>query len=263
MQVDKLHRRIVMDARVLHDQLAQVFPVTLFKQYEGRPISISAFVKRIDAITQQFNIKNILVYVDPVTKTDKRMFFSGEWLPECELPRGDSSADIRIMWHVSRLGKMMQFTAIEWRRIHFYYWTFVMHEMVHRHQDVERGPDGPSTRIYRPRGPGVVGAVAIAEQTYLGDYDEIEAHSHDIALELIAWFPSLDHDDAMRELRTQYTDPAISTYAYYERCFADAIGHPAIGVLDQKIRQWHVIMRANLDFYQTLELHRDGDPLIP
>ena len=260
MRIDSLHRRIMMDARVLHDRLTHVFPATLPKQYEKRRINVRALIKRIDAVTLEFNIKNSIGYFKPETKTDTRIFFTGEWLPECELPCEDSLADIRIGWQVSEIGKMMEFTAVSWRRLHFYYWTFVMHEMIHRHQDIQRGPDGPRTRVYRPMASD---AESIAEQKYLGDYDEIEAHSHDIALELLSWFPSLHYRDAVRELRAKYDDPSISTYAIYARCFQNAETHPALGVLEQKIRQWHTSMTSNLNFYRTLELYTDGTPLIP
>jgi hypothetical protein len=247
MRIEPLHRRIVMDARVLHERIHDIFPAELPAAYRDRAINIGAFIKRLNALTRPLNIYNEIS--DDRTARQTSISFSGEWLPECMLPANNESADIRIYWILHPRGHRQKFTAQDWQYAHFVFWTVVMHELAHRHQDVYRG-ETRTARVYRPHSSD---ASIQKDQLYLGDFDEIEAHAHDIAVEALHYYPELSLSAALTEMREPVEVPA-TTYPIYLKTFKNSAQHPALAVLHRKIRHWYTVMKRNLDFYRTLEL---------
>lgn len=254
MQLEAIHRRVIMDARVLQEAVAGVLPVKLPKQYQGKRFNLSSFLARLNAVTEPYGILNIIAgEPDDAKIPPNTTLLTGTWLPENLLPCANSTADIRLEWHVAPGCRRQQWTQREWAKRRFYFWTYVMHELVHRHQDVYRS-DGSFARVYQPWADK---EDMQNEQKYLGDYDEIEAHAHDVALEMRAWFPTANYRDALQAMKIElFSAPFTSTYSVYMRAFHQASGHPVLPVFHRKIKKWWLLMGQQEEFYRSL--HLDG-----
>ena len=258
MQLAALHRRVMMDTRVLHEAVNAVFPVKMPKRYRNRPFNLSAFLRQLNAVTEPLGVLNELVNERELPKGGVVM--TAQWLPEDHLPVNGSSADVRLEWHVHPHGHRQSWTQNLWGKRRFYFWSYLMHELIHRHQDVCRGvSQGQESlaRVYRAR---VENTVLKEEQTYLGDYDEIEAHAHDVALEMRAWYPDATYREALAQMKAEdpprgvVTCQTASTYAVYTRAFRTTPKHPALPVFHRKIKTWWHLMSTQPDFYQSLHL---------
>lgn len=253
MQLAAIHRRVMMDACVLQEALADILPAKIPKRYQGRTFNLSSFLARLNAVTEQYGILNVLAIELTGSKIPPNtVLLTGAWLPEDLLPQHNSSADIRLEWHVEPGNRRQRWTQKEWSKRRFYFWSYLMHEMIHRHQDVYRS-NGSFARVYRPWAEK---QDMQDEQTYLGDYDEIEAHAHDVALEMRIWYPTLSYRDAMHQMKNiDLPAPFHSTYTVYTRAFREAAQHPALSVFRRKIKQWWRLMGEQHTFYE--ELHFD------
>jgi hypothetical protein len=252
MQLAAIHRRVIMDARVLQEALADVLPVKLPKRYQGRAFNLSSFLARLNAVTEQYGIYNaISMEPEDARIPPNTVLLTGTWLPEDLLPQQGSSADIRLEWHVAPNHRRQRWTQKEWAKRRFYFWSYAMHEMIHRHQDVYRG-DGSLARVYRP---WAVKEDAQDEQKYLGDYDEIEAHAHAVAREMRTWSPDHTYREGIQQMKSDVLPaPFTSTYSVYMRAFRDAKQHPALPVFHRKIKQWWQLMGEQDEFYHFLHL---------
>jgi hypothetical protein len=258
MQLEALHRRVIMDARVIHEAVNTVFPAKMPKQYQGRAFNLSAFLRRLNATTESLGVVNDVVAEKKIPKNTVLM--TAQWLPEDCLPVNGSSADVRLEWNINTQSRRQTWTQKEWSKRRFYFWSYLMHELIHRHQDMYRGRmrgQESFARVYRAR---VESGILKEEQIYLGDYDEIEAHAHDVALEMRMWYPGSSYRDALVQMKMQapprgaITCQGSSTYVVYTRAFATTPKHPALSVFHRKIKTWWHLMGAQPDFYQSLHL---------
>lgn len=251
MKLDVLHRRILIDARAAHDALQSVLPVVMPKKYQHRKINVSAFVNRINRVTKDLNIHNYVILNSKAP--EERITFSGLWLPETDLPWKNSDADVRVEWNVHPSSRRIEFTYQSWRRFRFGYWGFLMHELLHRHQ-IDRRPS-QDARSYRPE--AAVQSIR-EEQEYLGDYDEIEAHAHDVAIEMMLLSPHASFTKALDVMRQQPPHYA-TTYNVYMQTFAGSPNHAATKVFSKKIKSWFALVKAEQAFYQSLQLEASWD----
>lgn len=250
MQLATIHRRVMMDTRVLQEALEEVFPVKMPKHYQGKMFNLSSFLSHVNRVTEEYGILNVItVEADDKQIPPNTVLLTGTWLPEDLLPHMGSTADIRLEWHVSPRHRRQRWTQKEWAKRRFYFWSYLMHEMIHRHQDVYRN-NGSFARVYRPWADR---KDVQDEQKYLGDYDEIEAHAHDAALEMRTWFPDLGYRDALQQIKAMaLPSPFTSTYSGYMRAFQHAPRHPVLPVFHRKIRKWWQLMGEQDEFYQAL-----------
>ena len=259
MQLAALHRRVIMDARVLHEAVNAVFPVKMPKRYQGHAFNLSAFLRRLNAVTEPLGVLNEAL---TGTGTPKHLVqMTAQWLPEDCLPHNGSSADVRLEWHMNAASRRQRWTQREWTKRRFYFWSYLMHELIHRHQDMYRGAmQGHESlaRVYRAR---VENTVLKEEQIYLGDYDEIEAHAHDVALEMRSWYPDASYRDALTQMKAETLSYGVgasqttSTYTVYMQAFRTTPKHPALTVFHRKIKTWWNLMGTYTEFYQFLGLN--------
>jgi hypothetical protein len=209
-------------------------------------MSLRSFIDRLNTVTEKFGIFN---EIQPDREVEVgQIVGTGLWLGGGELPENGSSADIRILFHVHPDSKRFKLTQAEWNRRRFYWWQLVMHELIHRHQDTAAQGH---TRVFRPWSTN---RDTKAEQEYYGDYDEIETHSHDAALELVLWWPHLNLRQAIREA-VQHSGRAVTpTYNYYMGAFAETPDHPAVKIYRRKLRIWYGLIKAAVDTYTFLEM---------
>lgn len=246
MRVDALHRRIVDDVCVLHSAVREHLPVQLPPQYQTRALSLRAFVDRLNSVTEKHGVFNEIetdLEVEP-----GQIVISGLWLDESELPENDSRADIRMLFHVHPDSKRFKLTAAEWQRRRFFWWQLVMHELIHRHQDTYRHT---KTRVFKA---WTTQRNLKVEQEYYGDYDEIETHSHNAAVELYVWWPDLSMRDAIAQATHYSGRLVVPTYNMYVAAFAETPAHPALRIFKRKLKAWYELIRKNNHIYHLLEL---------
>ena len=248
MRVDVLHRRLEHDINMLHPVVDSVFPVELPSQYLNRSMNIKSFIDRLNVVCKPFSIFNEIQY-DPA---EEGLKVSGLWLSTSELPENDSDADVRVLWHIHPNAKRRALGQLEWSRRRYFWWQVVMHELIHRHQDVYRTlreQHEPKTFL-----PQTTSRSLKESQVYLGNYDEIEAHAHNAALEFHSWWTGLSFRDAVMQSMS-YTGRVVEpTYNYYAVTFGDTPRHPAFKVFRKKVKSWHAIMAKRPDVYRAIRL---------
>ncbi len=248
MQLVALHGHVMQDSLVLLDATRAVLPEKLPPEYAGRSIYFASLLKRLNACTLPLGVYNTMV--EDVSMTPNEVKMTAEWRPYRTRVRKGQNADIRIRWHVHPLARRWVVTPTSWRHRRFYFWSFLMHELVHRHQDAARRKNTTSL-VFKPAAEE---KNLRAEQTYLGDFDEVEAYAHDIALEMVVWFPAMRYREAFQHMKTFHHRRITATYPGYAGVFGETPTHPAMRALRRKIHVWYRIMDQHRDTYQTLGL---------
>jgi hypothetical protein len=248
MRIDALHRRVSDDVKVMHEPMLTVLPVQLPARYLTGSMSLRSLIERLNAVSHQFNVHNEIQHDTDVAPGEIAM--TGLWLGADELPENDSSADIRVIWHVHQTTKKVVMTQAEWNRRRYYWWQMVMHELIHRHQDTYRTNEH-RTKVFRPWSTQ---RDVKEDQAYFGDYDEIETHSHDAAVEFFVWWHELSLRDAQHEAASYSGRIITPTYNRYLNAFIDSPKHPALKTYLRKLKAWHDRIKKHPDIYHLLEL---------
>lgn len=257
MRIDYLHRRVMRDAQTLYAVLENVVPAQLPTEYSGRAINLQSFLNRVNRETEPLRIWHDIIHPDvglmadrDIPNSEGSLHYMGEWLPRSYVKTTGHDADILIHWIVPQNGRRVTYTPATWRARRFTLWTYLMHEIVHRHQGA-MGTEARESRVYHPQ---TTDLHLKEERMYLGDYDEIEAHAHDVALEMLAWYPDLSFTAAMAEVRaSRYPKNSYATYPIYLRAFTDP-KHPAFRVFQKKIRAWYQMMSKDRQTYIEMSL---------
>ena len=241
MHVDALHRHMIMEAQSLHDSVKTFLTPTVPEDYAGRTITLQPFLNRLNRYTLPHRVFNAIKHESGITVEQGK--YCAEWLPK-HLQDG-IKADIRIYWLVDRTySRRVQVTPAIWKRWHNWFWYYTMHELIHRVQD-----------HHRPEADARVFAVDTEDQklkeqqTYLSDYDEIEAYSHDIAFEMHMHFPDLSYRAALEAVKRSGPSTPYNTYRMYRRSFAETPNHPTLRALHRKLPKWYASIETYRSFY--------------
>ncbi len=250
MHVTALHTRLARDIKQLHEVIDVLLPIHLPKQYENRSVNILSFLKRLNAMTELYGIHNRIKHDKDVHKG--RLCFSAWWYPKSILPVANSNANIHIRWHTNPCGHRISWSKSEWNRRRFFFWQYVMHELLHRYQNELRykycGRKSEALKF----APMASDSEQREMQEYLGDYDEIETYAFMTALEIYYWWPKYNVTEAC-DLALQYSGTAITpTYMFFMVSFDKT--SPVVKIFKRKIRAWYDVMRKNPDFYDRLQL---------
>jgi hypothetical protein len=248
MRVDTLHRRIVEDLRLMHTAVAPLLPEIMPGQYETHAMNLMSFLHRLNEVTSPLGVFNELE--DDLEVAPELVKITGLWLPSVTLPQNDSPADIRIIWHVHPTTRRVPLTHNEWSRRRYFFWQMFMHELVHRHQDVYR-PANSQVRVYRPTSEQ---RSVIKDQEYYGNFDEIEAHAYETALELVTWWAHLTYREAMAASLDYTGRLVVPTFRFYFCTFQDSPKHPALRHYKKKVKAWYHEIKRHLDVYTELNL---------
>lgn len=248
MNTGKLHRRVMADIEPMIDAVNRVLPVRMPKAYETRCINMVPFIKRLNAVTEPHNVFNEIAYDS--TLSLGQTVVSGIWLPKSDRPENGSNADVRILWHMHPKTRRLPLTPLKWDRRRSYFWSRLGHEVVHRHQDKLRSPDGDA-RNYRTQ---TEDRASREDQQYLGNYDELEAHAYDAAVELTSWCPGQSFASAVKVVTGVTGNAVIPTFNAYIDSFP--VGHPAILPFQRKVRAWWEQIQKCPEFYMKMALPR-------
>jgi len=243
-----LHNKIISDALRIHEVVEKVFPRKMPERYVEQSLYLAPFLARLNAVTVPLKVLNVLMNDATIVSHD--VLLSAIWYPKSPTTITRRSSDIHLQWHVHPREHRCHITPTIWRRQRFYFWTFLQHELAHRHQSADRDEDTASLQF----APVTDNAAMRKQQAYLGDFDEVEAWAHDIALEMVIWFPTLNCREAYTEMRNFHRTRVTATYPIYAGVFSETPTHPAMQALHKKIRAWYRIMDQHRDTYKTLGL---------
>lgn len=247
MRIQSLHRKVMRDMEAMIDVVNVALPVKMPLRYETRRMNVGAFTKRLNTITKKFGVLSEIEEDAEVPKGSSAL--SGAWYPEEMLPTNGSSTDVRLVWHPHPGCRRIKMSPSRWARARYYFWERLGHELVHRYQDLDRAPDS-QVRTFKVK---TTNPAAVKEQqTYFGDYDELEAYAHDSALELLTWWP----DCVLKESVgcASRVNGAIVWSTYHSYLSAFEVGHPARTHFRRKVKQWYHAMQGAPEFYAKLGL---------
>lgn len=245
MRVGTLHRKIVADVEALYSACGHLWPVVIPEHYT-RPFSLKVFVRRLNKLTEPLGVFNEIKLDWEMPPGEVQL--AGLWLYKSNLPENGSSADLRLLWHVHPSTKKVQFSQVEWNRRRFRFWQMLMHELVHRYQGYR------DTRVYSPRSQQ---RDIKEDQEYYGSVDEIEAHSHNAAMELFVWWGALSYKNAVTEAMSYSGRILDPTYSKYDSVFCQTGRrplHPAMKHFERKVKAWYDVMVKYPEIYNALEL---------
>ena len=209
---------------------------------------ITPFLSRLNKVTIPFKVHNEIIEDINVDPTGLEL--TAQWSPTRLKTRPRRRVDIHIEWHVHPRGRRCGVQTEDWQRRHFYFWTYLMHELAHRHQNIHRPDDALSQKFIPTADDDDLWDL----QKYLGDFDEVEAYAHDIALEMVVWFPTLGYREALVEIKKFHHNLVNGTYPLFALAFVKAPKHPAMVLLFKKIQEWYRIMDTQRDIYRALQL---------
>ena len=206
-------------------------------------------LSRLNEVTTPFKLNNELV--EDTTLDSTGLQLTAQWCPTRLKTRPRRRIDIHIEWHVHPRGHSYGVHTSDWQCRHFYFWSYVMHELAHRHQNNHRSGDACSQKFI----PTANDDDELWDlQKYLGDFDEVEAYAHDIALEMVVWFPTLGYRAAFAQVKKFRHNLVNGSYPLFAIAFVKAPKHPAMLLLGKKIQEWYRIMDTQRDIYQALQL---------
>ena len=249
MQLLTLHKKITDDALSMRKAVENVLTPMSQQRYRGPSMYLAPFLSRLNEVTIPFKVHNELV--EDITVDSTGLQLTAQWSPAWLQTRPRRRIDIHIEWHVHPRGRCCGVHASDWQRRHFYFWAYLMHELAHRHQNNHRSGDACSQKFI----PTANDDDELWDlQKYLGDFDEVEAYAHDIALEMVVWFPTLGYRAAFAEMKKFHHKLINASYPLFAVAFDKTPKHPAMLLLLKKIRGWYRIMDTQRDIYQALQL---------
>ena len=248
MQLLTLHKKITDDALSMRKAVESVLTPMSQQRYRGPSMYIAPFLSRLNEVTTPFKVNNELV--DDTTLDPTGLQLTAQWWPTRLKARPRRRIDIHIEWHVHPRGHSYGVHTSDWQCRHFYFWSYVMHELAHRHQNNHRSVDVLSQKFI----PTADDEDLWDLQKYLGDFDEVEAYAHDIALEMVVWFPTLGYRAAFAQMKKFQHELINASYPLFAIAFDETPKHPAMLLLRKKIQGWYRIMDTQRDIYRALQL---------
>ena len=248
MQLLTLHKKITDDALSMRKAVESVLTPMSQQRYRGPSMYLAPFLSRLNEVTIPFRVNNELV--EDITVEPTGLQLTAQWWPTRLKTRPRRRIDIHIEWHVHPQGRSCGVQTEDWQRRHFYFWSYLMHELAHRHQNNHRSEDVLSQKFI----PTADNEDLWDLQVYLGDFDEVEAYAHDIALEMIVWFPTLGYRSAFAQMKKFQHELINASYPLFATAFDETPKHPAMLLLLKKIQAWYRIMDTQRDIYRALQL---------
>lgn len=120
-----------------------------------------------------------------------------------------------------------------WNQFSFELSQTIQHEMVHRDQNKNRSSDFIS-KIYKFEKNGD------SEREYLSNCDEIDAYSHDIALEVYHFYKKKKYSDVFSKISRK---KHCKSYQIYEKCFQGSNWTHIKKKLLKKTYKWLVLRK--------------------
>lgn len=251
MRVDALHRRLTNDVKCIHDAITHLWPEDLPAKYTDHSINLQSFLNRLNEYTESFGIHNRIKH-DPEMKQGV-VVNSAWWYHQDILPIAGATADIHILWHTHPHGHRIHWDKSTWYRRRFFFWQFIMHELIHRYQAEFRKRDhGPRAGAMQFAADARDSTKEREMQEYLGDYDEVETYAFMTALEVFSWWPEYSLQEAFQQ-SLQYTGRTITpTFNFFTVCFEK--NAPAVKTYKRKTRAWLAMMKKHPEVYAMLRL---------
>jgi hypothetical protein len=125
---------------------------------------------------------------------------------------------IDIVLHFHEGNRCFNFTKRTWREFRFLLSQVLQHELIHKSQYSYRAElnSGGVCLYYDIKG----GEKSDKEMMdYLAELDEIDAYSHDIAMEILEYYPNIDPYEVLRTINRR---KKLWSWNYYKDAFKDS-----------------------------------------
>jgi hypothetical protein len=201
----------------------------------NKPVGISYLKRVIKSALKDYKV-NFRTYED--LKIDSNHFVVTGWfIPE----EDDDDADInpiQLNCHMKADCDVVEFdTEDRWHMFKFRIIQTLMHELIHQIQYQIRDGENIDGRLcYRSK---ELRKRRKEYQEYLGDYDEIQTHSHDLYMEMKQYYPGLTVDEIFSLPSTYFTPNDVTTLYSYYREFKHNKKVAPIKKLKQFTKEWH------------------------
>jgi len=156
------------------------------------------------------------------------VYMGGAYYPSSDQD-GKKCIEINFNYDLSRAP--LNLTRLRMHRISVLFADTMLHEIIHMKQ--YRSRDHEANSSYPSQVPN---QKKRNEQSYLGNPDEIEAYSFNIACELLRKY-KLDQQKALEHLDLEYR-PAKDNFSKYLRIFDKDYSHPVIIKLKKLVRYY-------------------------
>lgn len=140
---------------------------------------------------------------------------------------------ISLTVHVDPKREVMEFTDSVYRRFMFRVAQTLHHECIHAEQMERRAHlmerrvnVQPSKRMSKEQRK---------HMQYLSDHHEIEAYAHDIAMEIVTFYPRCDPMNVIKRIDAKRY---LTTYRYFSRAFLNTEWESVHDLLIKKIMKW-------------------------
>lgn len=122
----------------------------------------------------------------------------------------------------------------DWNTFKFNLTQTLVHEMIHQYQNIRReNSTWIKHYLIEPKGP----MHKLSERVYLSDVDEVDAYSHDLAMEIKFYYPNESVNSVLNKIRNK---KMLSTYKLYNNAFRTTDWFNIRKVLLKKTYKWLV-----------------------
>ncbi len=249
MRVDILHKCLIRDVTKLQQALKDVLPPVLPTKYQHRSINLRSFLKQLNAQTEPLGVHSRTTYDKDVERGS--MQHSAFWYPKELLPHAGSHCDIHIRWHIHKWSRI-RWTPEEWQRRRYFFWQFLMHELIHRYQGQWRAKYVGAKSDSLHFAPAAPEHKNRDEQIYLGDFDEVETFAFMAALEFHTWWQFPTKSEYVHAAYDCIDEHVTPTYQYYTSAFDQ--NAPVVRRFRRKVWMWHQLMTAEPTIQKLLHL---------
>ena len=120
------------------------------------------------------------------------------------------------------------------RRTLFHISQTVQHELIHKAQNQRRDPETFTHDFFQPINHRKTGAQK-SQIEYLSMFDEIDAFGHDIAMEIVHYYPNHDPYDVLKNIKDYRL---LFSYRYYLKTFKGTRWTIIHDKLLRKVHKW-------------------------
>jgi hypothetical protein len=122
---------------------------------------------------------------------------------------------VMVEFSISKKDRVM--VIDNWDDFKFLFTQVLQHELIHRYQFLQRDKSDIEYEIPTPADYRLFDSISIEEEReYLTDSDEIDAYAHDIAMEILYYYPHKNPVDVLRRIDKVRK---VWTYSYYKKTF--------------------------------------------
>jgi hypothetical protein len=218
----------------LSRQLDEDFNDCLSSVPVGQPVAVRSLRRMISPIAQKYNINLVIGTQFKDIPRHKKYPFLVQGFYYAEIPKNRSDILVRLdFWpgtshFVATRSLLSRFT--------FALSSVIQHELIHKDQ-FKRKSLARFEKVYYPiQKNKTISEKKLNAQMYLGEYCEIHAHAHDIALEMRRCYPQHSCEHIITNI---HQFPKLYTYREYKKVFQGTDWSNIHTLLTNAVMRWY------------------------